>query len=245
MHSKLILKAVLFFASYAIAMPCYCEILQVSTEKLNAALLQKSAPIVVDVRSGYDFEKKHILGAVNAPYNAIDKAGLPKDSELVLYCGNEKCPLSHLAAKTLEGAGYKNVKVLAGGLDEWKKKGFKVEAGGQVKQKKPAVNTGAVSASALKKKIKSGGPVVIDTRPEKEFLAGHIPGARNIPLENLKTQTSGLTAGSEVVVYDRQNTRTVEAVKMLAAEGLKVSELSGGLQVWSAKKYPLETGANK
>jgi len=245
MHSKLMFKIVLFLASYAIAMPCYCEISKISAEKLNKMLSQKSAPAVVDVRSGYDFEKKHILGAVNAPYNAIDKAGLPKDGELVLYCGNEKCPLSHLAAKTLEAAGYKNAKVLAGGLDEWEKKGFKVEAGGQVKATKPAIKTGAVSASALKKKMKSGGPVVIDTRPEKEFLAGHIPGARNMPLENLKAQISGLTAGSEIVVYDRQNARTVEAVKLLAGEGFKVSELTGGLQVWSAKKYPLETGASQ
>jgi len=236
---------VLFLASYAIAMPCYCEISQVSTEKLNEMLSQKSEPTVVDVRSGYDFEKKHILGAVNAPYNAIDKAGLPKDSELVLYCGNEKCPLSHLAAKTLEGAGYTNVKVLAGGLDEWEKKGFKLEAGGQVKQTRPVGKMGALSASSLKGKMKSGGPVVIDTRPEKEFLTGHIPGARNMPLENLKGLISGLTAGSELVVYDRQNTRAVEAVKLLSSEGFKVSELTGGLQVWSAKKYPLETGANK
>jgi len=150
-----------------------------------------------------------------------------------------------LAAKTLESAGYKDPKVLAGGLDEWEKKGFKVEVGGQVKQAKLSVKTGAVTAGALRKKMKTGGLIVIDTRLEKEFLAGHIPGARNMPLENLKGLISGLAAGSEIVVYDRQNSRTVEAVKVFASEEFKVSELSGGLQVWSAKKYPLETGVVK
>jgi rhodanese-related sulfurtransferase len=226
-------------------MPGRCEISMASPENLSGLLSQEAAPVVVDVRGGYDFAKKHIFGALNAPYNSIDKAGLPKDREIVLYCGNDKCPLSHLAAKTLEGAGYKNVKVLAGGLEEWEKKGFRVEAVGQVKQTKLAVKSGDVSAGALKKKLKSGGPAVIDTRPEKEFLAGHIPGARNMPLENLKGLIPGLTAGAELVVCDRQNIRAVEAVKLLAAEGFNVLELSGGLQMWAARKYPLETGAIK
>jgi len=59
--------------------PGWCEITAVSPEALNDMLSRNPAPAVVDVRSGYDFEKKHILGAVNAPYNAVEKAGLPKD----------------------------------------------------------------------------------------------------------------------------------------------------------------------
>jgi len=137
MHSKLISQVVLFFTSYAIAMPCYCEISKVSAEKLNEMLSQKSALTIVDVRSGYDFQKSHILGAVNAAYNTIDKAALSKDGALVLYCGNDKCPLSHLAAKTLETLGYKNLMVLEGGIAAWTAKGFAVETAVGIQQKFP------------------------------------------------------------------------------------------------------------
>ncbi|MBI4656165.1 MAG: hypothetical protein HY746_05370 [Elusimicrobia bacterium] len=224
----------------------FCEVLIISCDEVQKILADKSVKIIlVDVRSSFDFEKKHIYGALNIPYNIIDKAGLPKDGTFVLYCSNEKCPLSHLAAKTLESAGYTNLKVLKGGLEEWENKNFPVESGGQIKKIRPVVKIHSMTALALKKNLKTGKLVVIDTRLEKEFLAGHIPGAKNIPLENLKSYISELDNAFEFVVYDRQNNRAMKAAKLLAAEGFKVFELSGGLQVWCAKKYPLETGAVK
>ncbi|MDQ7772495.1 MAG: rhodanese-like domain-containing protein [Elusimicrobiales bacterium] len=245
MHSRMMAVAVLFAGAYATAMPCRAEITQITAADLDAAVSAGADSVaVVDVRGAKDFAGKHIVGAVNAPYHAIAGAGLPKDRTIVLYCG-EKCPLSHLAAKDLEKAGYTNVKVLAGGLDEWERGGFAVEAGGLVRPAKRAAKSGSVTASALKKKLSVGGIVVIDTRPEQEFLAGRVPGARNMPLEKLKDSMGKLPAGSELVVYDRNNARAVRAVRLLAEEGFAVSELSGGLQVWTAGKYPLETGAVK
>lgn len=93
-------------------LPGHCEISMVSPEKLNGMIAEKSALTIVDVRSGYDFQKGHIPGAVNAAYNTIDKAALPGDGALALYCGNDKCPLSRLAAKTPETLGRKNVRAV-------------------------------------------------------------------------------------------------------------------------------------
>jgi len=226
-------------------MPCRAEVALIPAGELNAAVSSGTHTIaIVDVQGGQDFARKHIAGAMNAPYHAIAGAGLPKDRTIVLYCG-EKCPLSHLAAKELEKAGYADVKVLAGGLDEWERRGFAVEAGGLTLPPKRAAKWGTVTAAALKKRLGSGGPTVIDTRPAQEFLAGRVPGARNVPLERLKELADGIPAGSELVVYDRDNTRAVRAVRMLAEKGFAVLELSGGLQVWTAARYPLEAGAAK
>lgn len=245
MHKRLMAAAVLFAGTYATAMPCRAEVALIPAGELNAAVSSGTHTIaIVDVRGGQDFARKHIAGAMNAPYHAIAGAGLPKDRTIVLYCG-EKCPLSHLAAKELGEAGYTNIKVLAGGLDEWERQGFAMEAGGLVLPPKRAAKWGTVTAAALKKKLGGGGPIVIDTRPAQEFLAGRLPGARNLPLERLKELADGIPAGSELVVYDRDNARAVRAVRLLAEKGFDVLELSGGLQVWTASRYPLETGGAK
>ncbi len=239
---KRIAAAAMLFAGLGV--PARTEIQVTDPARLNAMLSSGNAPTVVDVRGASDFAKGHIPGALNVAYNAIGRAGLSKDRPVLLYCG-KKCPLSHLAAKELEKAGYADVKVLDGGLDEWELQGFAVEAGGLVLPPKRAAKWGTVTAAALKKRLGSGGPTVIDTRPAQEFLAGRVPGARNVPLERLKELADGIPAGSELVVYDRDNTRAVRAVRMLAEKGFAVLELSGGLQVWTAARYPLEAGAAK
>lgn len=246
MHSKILVAAALFAGAYATAMPCRAQVAEISAEALNSAVFSgEGKPLMVDVRSPYDFEKKHIAGAVNAPFNIVVKSVPPGDAPLVLYCGDEKCPLSHLAARTLAGAGRGNVKVLAGGLAEWEKKGFKVESGGVVKQARKPARSGAISCAALKKRMKKGKPLVLDSRPESEFAAGHVPGAKNLPLESLVDRLKELPENSEIVAYDVKNARAAEAVKILAAAGFKALELSGGLQMWAAGKNALETGAAK
>lgn len=246
MHSKLIFKIGLFLAAYATAMPCYCLISQLTAEKLNELLAKKGEIVtVVDVRSGYDFQKGHIPGAVNAPFNVVDKANLPKEGALVLYCTNEKCPLSGLAAKMLETAGYRDMKVLEGGIAAWTAKGFAVEAAAGLEKKPEAVVIVSVPPAKVLKRLTDKTMGIIDVRPEAEFKIAHLSGAKNIPLEGLAAASADLSKDTEWVVYDRQTERAKAAAQALAEKGFKVKELSGGIQVWSAKKYPLETGTGK
>ncbi len=49
-----------------------------------------------------------------------------KKKTLVLYCGGMVCSLSGKAAKILTDRGYKNVRILIGGLPAWERRGFSV-----------------------------------------------------------------------------------------------------------------------
>jgi len=225
--------------------PGWSEISMASPEKLNGMLTRKSSPTVVDVRGGYDFQKGHVPGAVNAAYNTIDKAGLPKDGALVLYCGNDKCPLSHLAAKTLETLGYKDLMVLEGGFAAWTAKGFAVETAAGPQQKKAALKISSISAGKLRKRLADKGIGIIDVRSEKDFRIAHVQGAKNIPLETLEGSLAALSKDREWVVYDIKSERVKTAAQLLAQKDIKVKELLGGMQVWAAKKYPMESGEAK
>jgi rhodanese-related sulfurtransferase len=89
----------------------------------------KSAPLIVDPRSEFEFKKGHIPGAVNAPVRKIllNRTQLPKDRnvEMVLACMHGQ---RAVAAKWLLGLyGYRNMELLDGYIEDWIKTGLPVE----------------------------------------------------------------------------------------------------------------------
>jgi rhodanese-related sulfurtransferase len=84
--------------------------------------------VIVDVRDEESFRKEHIHGARNIPAANIVKrlADLPKDRTIVTYCWDMTCALAPKAALELAQKGFK-VQFLAGGIEEWKRKGYSVK----------------------------------------------------------------------------------------------------------------------
>ena len=157
----------------------------------------------------------------------------------MLYCPNAVCPASEAAQKALQDRGYGDVSVLEGGIAEWKKRGFPVEKG----KKKAAVRrprAPRLRAKEAKARISAGSLFVLDVRPGKEFIAGHLPGAVNIPLEELSGALALIPKDRDVLVYDRLPKRSREAAGALLEAGYTAFELGGGLGDWARKKYPLE-----
>src|SRR5947208_13391678 len=61
----------------------------------------------------------------------------------------------------------------------------------------------AIGRDELIARLRSGDVVLVDVRPTEEFQAGHIAGARSIPLAELEDRLAELPAGREVVAYCR------------------------------------------
>jgi rhodanese-related sulfurtransferase len=91
-------------------------------ERINS----KTAPVVVDTRSEFEFRRGHIPGAINAPVRKImlNRASLPQDKarEMVVHC--EHGQRAALARFFLGLYGYKNTAPLEGDLEDWKKAGL-------------------------------------------------------------------------------------------------------------------------
>lgn len=83
--------------------------------------------VLVDVRDEESFRKEHILGATNIPLaNIVKRLGdLPRDRTIVTYCWDMTCAAAPSAALELAQKGFK-VQFLAGGIEEWKRKGYAV-----------------------------------------------------------------------------------------------------------------------
>jgi rhodanese-related sulfurtransferase/DNA-binding transcriptional ArsR family regulator len=103
-------------------------------------------------------------------------------------------------------------------------------------------NMEPVSRQDLLERMRAGLVTVLDVRPADEFMAGHLPGAKNIPLAELEARLSDLDPRHEVVAYCRGAycVLSFEAVAKLRARGLRARRLEDGLPEWRAAGLPGE-----
>ena len=99
-----------------------------------------------------------------------------------------------------------------------------------------------VSAQAATQLINREDALVVDVRDPGDFGAGHVLGARNVPLKEL--ESSGELAKRKekpVIVYDADGQRSAQAVAALRKLGFeKVFNLTGGLSGWQQAGLPTE-----
>ena len=90
--------------------------------------------------------------------------------------------------------------------------------------------------------------VLLDVREVSEYVTGHIPESRNIPLGDLNDRLGDLESSREkpIVVVCRNGSRAQGVCRDLAGRGLgQVHCLSGGIEAWQAAGLPLKKGAKK
>lgn len=87
-----------------------------------------------------------------------------------------------------------------------------------------------------------GDVVLVDVRPAEEYAAGHIDGARSIPLEELHERLAELPAGREVVAYCRGPfcAYAHDAVRRLRATGRRARRLQAGWPEWRLADRPTD-----
>jgi rhodanese-related sulfurtransferase len=91
-----------------------------------------------------------------------------------------------------------------------------------------------VGREELRERLRRGDVVLVDVRPPQEFDAGHIEGARSIPLDELDRRLDELPPDREVIAYCRGPfcAYAHEAVRRLRAEGREARRLDDGWPEW-------------
>jgi hydroxyacylglutathione hydrolase len=114
-------------------------------------------------------------------------------------------------------------------IDLWTAEGGLLESVSQVTPRE-------VSASGV-------GPVIVDVRSTAEWDAGHIEGARHVPLPELEARIDEIPQDREVVLHCQGGGRSAIAAGLLKANGYtRVANMSGGFGAWVAAGLPVEHG---
>lgn len=96
-----------------------------------------------------------------------------------------------------------------------------------------------VDAAGVEKAMAAGAQAV-DVRTAGEFQMGHIPGAINVPVDQVETSAASWDREATYVVYCATGSRSVGAVETMKAMGFKnIKHFAAGIQAWTGQ---LQTG---
>lgn len=224
---KICFKVILFFTLATSSL--YAENLRVEPDILAKNL---SAYIIIDTRENSEFLKEHIKGALNFPISStyenqkingkisspettvkiLRNLGLNINVPIVIYDTGVFFDAARLFW-TLEVYGFKNIKILNTGFDEWKRNNY--PTGIEITKRKPSNYVTIINTKRLATKFttqiatKNPNQLIIDARASAAYKGeassaqrfGHIPSAQNIPATNNishNEQTSSLKSISQL-----------------------------------------------
>ena len=102
---------------------------------------------------------------------------------------------------------------------------------------------GALKAIELAQLVREGRVVPVDTRDAGAFKRAHLPTAKNMPIEEIESRLAELhMMTAQPVLYCRSGDKTKAMAEKLAAEGVPVMFLEGGMLGWESEGLPIERG---
>ncbi|MGD9752319.1 MAG: ArsR/SmtB family transcription factor [Acidimicrobiia bacterium] len=99
-----------------------------------------------------------------------------------------------------------------------------------------------IGRAELVERLATGDVIVLDVRPTAEFAAGHIAGARSIPIDRLSRSLKSIPREVEVVAYCRGPYCVMadDAVRLLRKRGRRARRLEDGFPEWQRAALPVE-----
>ena len=100
----------------------------------------------------------------------------------------------------------------------------------------------SISRDELLDRLRDGGVTLLDVRSAEEFALGHLPGALNIPVDELEQRLAELPRGQEVVAYCRGPycVLSTTAATLLTGKGISTRRLAAGFPDWKAAGLAIE-----
>ena len=102
-----------------------------------------------------------------------------------------------------------------------------------------------ITRDELARRIRRGEVTVVDVRPAAEYEAGHVEGARSLPINELRRRLDSLPRDGELVAYCRGPYCVFadDAVRLLQRQGFEARRLEDGFPEWKRAGLPVMVGA--
>jgi len=206
---------------------------------------------LIDVRSEEEYLAGHIAGSISVPGGqAVQRADdfVPVRNAEIVFISNQSAR-AVMTAYWYGQMGFTQVRVLQGGLDEWKVAGQPVDPGASLpvplgfSAAKRAVQY--IDAAKLKDQIDHESRTVLDVGTSLEHESGHVPGAKWISRGWIDIKLPELIAdrAQRIVLTCRDGLQSTLAAQQLALVGFSdIAVLDGGLRAWTSAGYQAEAG---
>ncbi len=102
-------------------------------------------------------------------------------------------------------------------------------------------STPEVTVEQLEDALRGGGALV-DVRETNEYVQGHIPGARLVPMSQLPGRVGELESEAPLYVVCASGGRSAAMTDFLRSAGFDARSIAGGTQAWASAGRPLDTG---
>jgi glyoxylase-like metal-dependent hydrolase (beta-lactamase superfamily II)/rhodanese-related sulfurtransferase len=194
----------------------------------QVAGLQDAGALVLDARPAAAYGTAHLPGslhiALSGQFASWAGALVPPEARIVLVA--EDPEQEREARVRLARVGLENVVgCLEGGIPAW-------EASGR-----PLASTEQIAVDELALRLREGTLSVLDVRRPMEWQAGHIEGARHVPLNELPRQSGEIEKDRTLAVVCASGYRSSVATSLLERQGFrKVSNVVGGMTAWAAAR---------
>ena len=100
----------------------------------------------------------------------------------------------------------------------------------------------SVDIATLKGDLERGAvPLLVDVRTEGEYVAGHVPGAVNTPVDQIVARAAEIPSqDAEVYLICQSGRRSALASTQLAAKGFRTVNVEGGTSAWISAGHPVQ-----
>ncbi len=223
----------------------------ISADKLKKYIVKGKKILILDVREKSEFSEKHIPGAINFPRSQIKDIDIvlkerlkdvDKDTMICVNCGSGI--RSSYVARKISDLGYKAFN-LEGGFMARRKKGIDVITGPGAPLSVKPLEIGLQEAYDHYYLIFKDKVVWVDVRDGSDFEKGHIPGAINIEISDLRDAIKSLPKDKEIVLYcyGSECDEAEAAGTILIENGFKQGKIkvfTDGYSNWEAAGYPVK-----
>ena len=230
----------------------------VTPAELKAMLHDGRELALFDVREEGVFSQRHLLFAGSLALSRLElrvDTLVPRKGTRIVLCDGDD-GLAQRAAAKLVALGYRDVSVLAGGIEGWAKAGYELFSGVNVPSKafgefvEHHDNTPRMDAEEVKAKIDAGADMIIlDSRPMTEFRNMSIPTGIDCPGAELVYRVHDLVKSADtlVVVNCAGRTRSIIGAQSLINAGIpnKVVALKNGTMGWHLAGFKVAKGETK
>lgn len=205
----------------------------------------KNSVVILDTRPRASIQAGHIAGATAIAPDKLAQmqAVFPtkKNAPVVIVADSDET--ASQAFSVIRGWGYKNASILQGGFGGWQKAGFETVTGSAatdiVYVPKPV--PGAITVDDFKSIVagKTKDTVIIDVRTEDEVAAGTMPGALNIPTEEIAGRIAEIPKDKKIITFCSTGIRAEMAYIALKDKGYSAKFLNGKMEFSENAKYTI------